>query len=350
MTTPARAGTAATGNRPVGRRIVRIFAALLLLVAASLFAMAWFGSNLAMNPPWYVHRSPEQGLLPRDGDAFAIAGWQGVFHDPLEDLGLEFETVEFPAIDGSTLRGWLVPGDPGARAGIVAVHGAGADRREFLRHVPVFNDPGYPVLLFDCREQGISDGSGRGVSLGIREHEDVSSAVAFLRQRQGLERVAVVGTSQGGAAVILAGARDASIDAVIAENPFSSITELMLAASPRFEGPAPDFLVGLVARIAIWRMGGSDLPAPIEVVDRIAPRPLLLMHGEADSVIPVEQTRALYIASGGHAQLWIAPGAEHARLYNLHPEQWRERVQSLLFEALGTPRGEPSPAKLARTP
>ena len=240
-----------------------------------------------------------------------------------------------------------MPGTPNAVAGVVTVHGAGADRREFLRHVPVFNAPGYPVLLFDCREHGTSDGDSAGISLGIREHEDVSSAVAYMKQVRGLERVAVVGTSQGGASVILAAAADSEIDAVVAENPFTSIHALIAAAGPSLGQKTPEFVLALVGSMAIWRMGGMDVPAPIEVVDRIAPRPLLLMHGDADRVIPVQQTRDLYLATGGHAQLWIAPGGGHATLYNSHPEQWSERVQTLLFDSLGSPLGEPLAAEPA---
>jgi len=101
----------------------------------------------------------------------------------------------------------------------------------------------------------------------------------------------------------------------------------------------------LIARLAIWRMDGTEVPAPIDVVDRIAPRPLLLMHGDADALIPAEQTRELYLATGGHARLWIAPGAGHGRLYNSHPEEWEERVQTLLLEELGPPRGNFSSAR-----
>jgi fermentation-respiration switch protein FrsA (DUF1100 family) len=319
------------------RRIAHVALALLLLATGALVAVAWYGSEIALRPAWYEHRSPHDGLGPRDGDAFAIEGWQSVFRDPGQDLGLAFEAVEFPAVDGSTLRGWWVPGESGARAGVVTVHGAGADRREFLRHVPVFHVLGYPVLLFDCREHGISDGTAAGISLGIREHHDVSSAVAYMKQVRGLERVGVVGTSQGGASVILAAAADESIDAVVAENPFTSIRELIAVGGARSGRETPELLLRLITFTTLWRMGGLDVPAPIEVVAEIAPRPLLLMHGDADRVIPVQQTRDLYLATSGHAELWIAPGAEHARLYNSHSEEWAERVQSLLLEGLGPP-------------
>ena len=309
--------------------------ASLALGVAFVVAVGWLGSNQALRPPWYHPRTPEQGLWPMD-PADENFSWQGGYRDPRTDLGLDYETVEFPASDGSTLRGWLVPGAPGATAGVVAVHGAGADRREFLRQVPVFHGSGYPVLLFDCREQGISDGAGRGVSLGFRESEDVTAAVAFAKRVRGLTRVAVIGTSQGAASAILAAAADPSIDAVIAENSFTSIPDLVrdLRGLPDAR-PVPPWASRVVAAFAVWRMGGLGRPAPIDVVGAIAPRPLLLMHGSEDTAIPYAHSERLRAAAGEPVELWIVPGGRHSSLFNRAPEEWQRRVIGFLARWLG---------------
>lgn len=274
--------------------------------------------------------------------------WQGGYRDPQTDLGLEFETVELPARDGSVLRGWYVPGQPGATAGVVAVHGAGADRREFLRQVPLLHAAGYPVVLFDCREHGISDGTGRGVSLGIRESEDVAAVVVWAKQVRGLERVAVIGTSQGAASAILAAAAEPSIDVVIAENAFTSIRDLVRDLDGLQEvRPTPDWLVDLVAATAVWRMGGWGRPAPIEVVGAIAPRPLLLMHGTHDRAIPWAHSERLRAAAGEPVELWIVEGGEHAALFNHAPDEWKRRVLGFLARWLGPARPASLPSRPA---
>lgn len=294
-------------------------------------AVGWFGSNPALRPPWYEHRTPDQGLRPVDpeGEGFI---WEGGYRDPGRDLGLAYESVEIPGPDGSTLRGWLVPAESRSRGGIVAVHGGGADRREFLRHVPMFHRAGLPVVLFDCREQGVSDGHGRGISLGMRESADVSSVAAWARLELGWQSVAVIGTSQGGASVILAAAADPSIDVVIAENPFTSIHDLVRDVSA-VARPIPGWAVALVANAAILRMegiGALSRPSPIDVVDRIAPRPLLLMHGSADVVVPVEHSKRLAAAAGDSAELWILEGAGHAALFNRDPDAYETHVIGFL--------------------
>jgi len=315
-----------------------IYAALLGTAALGLafvLAVGWLGSNQALRPPWYQHRTPEQGLVPMDPAADFFV-WQGGYRDPRTDLGLDYETVELSARDGSTLRGWYVPGEAGATAGVVAVHGGGADRREFLRQVPVFHRAGYPVLLFDCREQGISDGAGRGISLGIRESEDAAAAVAWAKRSRGLERVALIGTSQGAASAILAAAAEPSIDVVIAENSFTSIEDLVRDVGGLEDvRPTPGWAARVVAAFAIWRMGGSGRPAPIDVVAAIAPRPLLLMHGTKDQAIPTAHSERLRVAAREPVELWIVEGGEHSALFNRAPEEWERRVVGFLSRWLG---------------
>jgi alpha-beta hydrolase superfamily lysophospholipase len=314
-------------------------AALLALALGFVVFVAWRGSSQALFPPFYEHRTPQQGLRPIDLATFSQ--WAGGYRDPRADLGLDFEDVELPGPGGATLRGWWVPGAQGATAGVVAVHGAHADRREFLRHVPLFHAEGYPVLLFDCREHGTSDGARRGISLGVRESEDVIAAVAWARRVRGLARVAVLGTSQGGASAILAAAADPRIDVVVAENPFTSVHELFRDFRG-LEGrePVPRWIARLVSTATLWRIGGIGRPAPIDVVGAIAPRPLLLMHGTEDSAIPVGHSERLRDAAGEPVELWILEGARHAALYNAAPEEWRRRVVGFLARWLGPARAE----------
>jgi pimeloyl-ACP methyl ester carboxylesterase len=317
------------------RRLVWLAGTLVMILVLALGAGLWRDATRTIRPPWYTHRTPEQGLVPRDGDWLAEKGLLGKIHDPGQDFGYAFESVEFSAADGSTLRGWFVPGDPDAVAGIVTVHGAGVDRRDFLRHLPVFHVAGYPVLLFDCREHGISDGAARGASFGVREHEDVSSAVAYMKEARGLQRVGVVGTSQGGTSVILAAAADAAIDAVISENPFASVPEMLENVVPQLlgESPSKSELAALIAVIE-WRTGSGNLELPLEAAARIAPRPLLLMHGTKDAIIPYSHSERLHAVAPG-SELWIAEDAGHAALFNRYPEEWSRRVLGFLAGSIG---------------
>jgi dipeptidyl aminopeptidase/acylaminoacyl peptidase len=318
------------------KRLAGITGSLAALALSALTAGVWWTSEMTLRPEWHEHRTPAEGLRPADD----FAPWGGRTHEPERDFGYAFESIEFEAEDGATLRGWWIPGIPDARVGVVTVHGGGADRRDFLRHLPVFHEAGYPVLMFDCREHGISDGEDRGVSFGVREHADVISAVHEARRRGALQRIAVVGTSQGGASVILAAARDPSIDAVVSENPYTDLLSLVRDGAAAFDtraAVAPTF-IDWVARLTAWRIGADRAPAPIDVVARIAPRPLLLMHGTDDRLIPPAHTERLH-AAAPFAELWLLPGAHHAALFDAAPDEWRRRVLDFLRRSVGPAAG-----------
>jgi pimeloyl-ACP methyl ester carboxylesterase len=277
-------------------------------------------SRALTHPPGYVHPAPAGPQTP------------GTAH------GLAYRDVLVPLGEGRQgLSAWLVPGAPGARVGVVTSHGRAADRRDFLRHLPVFHGWGAPVLLFDHREHGVSPGAGAGMALGMREAEDVRAAARALRAEvPGLERVVVVGVSLGASAALLAAAEDAGVDGVVAESPFASVPRMLdgWAARRLSRLPVPVRVPAAwgraVAEVSRRRAGLPLLVAPEDVVARLAPRPLLLVHGGADDAIPVAHSERLRALAGPGAELLVVPGAAHGRAYDADPAAWGARVRALL--------------------
>jgi fermentation-respiration switch protein FrsA (DUF1100 family) len=69
-------------------------------------------------------------------------------------------------------------------------------------------------------------------------------------------------------------------------------------------------------RLTSWRYGYRfGAVRPIEAVAAISPRPLLLIHGAADSLIPVSHAHELFAAAREPKQCWIVEGAEHCGAY-----------------------------------
>ncbi|MBI4581131.1 MAG: alpha/beta hydrolase, partial [Planctomycetes bacterium] len=69
----------------------------------------------------------------------------------------------------------------------------------------------------------------------------------------------------------------------------------------------------LLLPIAWWvpRLLIGNAYDPIDHVGRIAPRPLLIIHGTADEIVPVEMARRLHAAAGDPKELWLVDGADH---------------------------------------
>ena len=275
----------------------------LAIVLSGPLALAWWASGVMLRPPWYVHPGP--------GAPLPVRG----LTDPAHDFGLAYEDVAFATEGGATLRGWLVPAAPPSPCAAVLAGGGWTDRRSLLALAPALHAAGLTVLAFDYREHGQSDGAGRGVSFGLRESGDVESAVRFVERERGTARTAVIGFSMGGAAAILAaGSAGSAIDAVVASSPGTTLADLLDTYPDARRTPA--WLRGVVARILLWRIGappGSrpDTVGPLAVIDRVAPRPLLLLHGQEDPVNSLADARRLFERAREPKQLVVVAGASH---------------------------------------
>jgi uncharacterized protein len=249
------------------------------------------------------------------------------------DLGLTYERVTLSAPDGVRLAAWYVP-CRGARAGIVVCHGYRACRQYTQWLLPLLHHAGFAVMTFDFRGMGESGGST--CSFGSLEKEDVRAAVHDLRQRAGLGlgKVGVWGHSLGGAAAILAAADDRDIGAVVTDSAFARLDQMV---RQRFSGlGAPGVPLADCTRWWAERMCGfsAGTVAPASVVARISPRPLMIIHGEADSYTPSSHAKTLYAAAAGPKQLWIVPGASHTSCHSKDPGEYERRVSAFFGQAL----------------
>ncbi len=90
---------------------------------------------------------------------------------------------------------------------------------------------------------------------------------------------------------------------------------------------------------ARWRYGlrpeGLD---PIAFVGRWSDRPLLLIHGQDDPVVPIGQARELERAAGGSCRLVTRQGAGHVEAYDKDPAGYLREVGEFFERHLGRPQ------------
>jgi pimeloyl-ACP methyl ester carboxylesterase len=212
----------------------------------------------------------------------------------------------------------------------VIAHGftGDVDRPHVRRVVKAFTQYG-AVVTFSFRGHGASGGRS---TVGDREVLDLAAAVRWARSF-GHEGVATVGFSMGGSVALRhaalyrpeggpdgsgrAGRTGAHTDAVVS---VSAPARWYYRGTPpmrrlhwlvtRPEGR----LVGRYGfRTRIHHREWDPVPlSPVEAVPRIAPTPLLVVHGERDGYFPVDHPRMLATAAGDHAELWLEPGMGHA--------------------------------------
>jgi fermentation-respiration switch protein FrsA (DUF1100 family) len=76
---------------------------------------------------------------------------------------------------------------------------------------------------------------------------------------------------------------------------------------------------------------------PVEVVDRISPRPLLLMHGVEDEIVPVANAHALYASAGEPKELWLIDNLKHCQALEEAYEPFKRRLLGFFDRWLAAP-------------
>ncbi len=221
--------------------------------------------------------------------------------------------------DGVQLRGDYLPAADRPEPAVVLIHGfTQCAARVAIRQMVDALVGRVPVLVPDLRGHGRSGGA---CTLGDEEVHDVAAAVTEAR-RLGHRRVVTLGVSMGAAIVLRHAALaepEQQPDAVVAVSSPSRwwIRESSLMRRVHWVVEQPHGrLAGRLVGVRVagnWYDGGwAVVPAsPIEVVDRIAPTPMLLVHGSEDAYFGTEHAVALHRAADGHGELWIEPGMGH---------------------------------------
>jgi alpha-beta hydrolase superfamily lysophospholipase len=230
--------------------------------------------------------------------------------------------------------------DPGpSELAIIVAHGfTGSWRRPALRRVArVFNRTG-GVVSFDFRGHGRSGGHS---TVGDLEVLDLQAAVDRAREL-GYATVATVGFSMGASIVVRhAGTRKAALAAVVAISGPSRWYYRGTVPMRRVHWVIERRLGRLVSRVALrTRIDPTGWPivpeAPDEVVDRISPVPLLVVHGDSDRYFPVEHGERLYAAAAEPKRLWLERGFGHAE--NAASDELLERIRDWIIQAARTGR------------
>lgn len=241
----------------------------------------------------------------------SLAGCAGQFFHPMSrhvslpsDRGLAYEDVRLTAADGTRLHGWFLPARAPARGTVLFLHGNAENISTHIASVAWLPARGYHVLLIDYRGFGASAGTP-SVEGAL---QDVDAAMRWLLARRDIDqrRIVVFGQSLGAALAIHFVAHSKHrphIRALIADSAFSSYRGIV-------REKLSDFWLTWPLQVPLsWTV--SDAHSPVHSVARLAPVPVLFLHGDHDPIIPADHSRRLYREASEPKQLWIVPGGRH---------------------------------------
>ena len=207
------------------------------------------------------------------------------------DFGVEFEPVSISTRDGERLHGWWLR-PPSPRASILYFHGNGGNLSVWAPILAGIAKRGYTLLAFDYRGYGLS--TGRPTEQGL--YRDVNAVLEEFATRVPADRPRLyLGRSLGVVMAAYATTIHAP-DGLILESGFPSARSL-LRNSP---------LLFVLSSFASYRF-----PAAAFLQARSTPSPVLVLHGDHDRIVPIDQGRALFEAVSQPKQFVTIPGGDH---------------------------------------
>ncbi|NDJ74831.1 MAG: prolyl oligopeptidase family serine peptidase [Chloroflexi bacterium] len=295
---------------PRRRRLRRLGVFFVLMLAFGLFGIPALCGCGTMY--WLVH--PGCGGDATTPSDFGYNDW--------EDLAID-------ARAGGSFQAYFIPGDNGATIIIPPTGGAGRGSRLDLADMLARN--GYAVLTYDSRRCADLGNS----SLGYKEISEVEDVVDYLLAREDVDpdRIGITGFSAAGATTIMAAARRPELRAIIAEGGYGDFAE---GAVGLYDGGG-----SFVETTYKWSLSlsyrlftGEDIDrlSPLDVIDRIAPRPILLIYGTKEASLSGAYEQQA--AAGDNATLWVVAGAGHGEYQAVAPAEYEQRVIEFFDQAL----------------
>lgn len=280
--------------------------------------------------------NPAKALLEdKDGQlsrlAEALLGKNGgdrLFYFPSKDqpytpekYGVKYEDVTFKSADGTELHGWFIPSKLGAekaKATIVFSHGNAGSVAHHYGFIDWLMPAGYNVLLYDYRAFGKSKGalSRKGLI------EDVTAAFEYVASRKDVDSTKLVSFSHslGGAKSVVALAMKPvkGLRAVITDGAFASYKEMAQQKAGQ---------VGA-------NLTTNDFSA-IDYIDKLAPVPLLIVHGTQDRMVPLGQGEKLFKKAKAPKTFFKIEAGSHTDALARNDGEYRKKMLAWLDGVLG---------------
>ncbi len=255
----------------------------------------------------------------------------GLFYYPNDRLyqtpDTPYESVAFKSHDGTLLTGWFVPAVGPATGTIIHFHGNAANISNHYGFVAWLPEAGFNLFTFDYRGYGDSQGSPNRQGI----FEDSVAALEYLATRGDVDpkRLVALGQSLGGANAITAAAATPEIPlkGVVVESAFDSYRAI--ARDKIGYIPLLGWFKTPLSLIAV-----TNEHSPGEVIHRLSPTPLLIIHGTHDRVIPYAHGRRLYEAAENPKMMWTVDQGHHTSAFTTQGAIYRQKLTDYLHTIL----------------
>ena len=241
----------------------------------------------------------------------------------------------FKTEDKVQIKGWFIPSEEYSAKTVILMHGWGMNRSDILKNTYFLRDLGFNLLYFDFRALGES--GGKTSSIGYLELKDVAAAVRFLKETrpQFCEKIGLYGLSMGGMVAICEAAHNPEISCVVAEASYYSFRRVV-SRWAWVHHKVPYFpLIPIILHYIRKYLGvNPERYSPKYNIPKIAPRPVFIIHGRYDNLVPAAQAKMLFKKAGEPKEIWLVPGAKHNKCAEVGGFEYKQRLADFFRQYL----------------
>ena len=304
----------------------------------------WVGLILllvGLIPPLALHFHLFSKYLP-----FLVRAMQETppFNIPYGSPQPDAEAVVFPTTHGLQLQGCYLRARTAERRGVI-LFGLefGCKRWACVPYCDFLRQHGYDIFTFETRGQGDSPSQpGYEPMVWTTQYEldDFRAALGWLKARPDADPqgIGFFGLSKGGSAGLYAACEDPYIRCCVTDGMFAMHTTMVpymrkyifiYSRNAWIARNLPGWYYEFAARKGRELIGKErhcTFPNLEAMLPKLAPRPLLMIHGSSDTYIRVEMAETLFRRVREPKELWVVEGAKHNQAFHVANGEYKERV------------------------
>lgn len=244
-------------------------------------------------------------------------------------------TITMQSYDNLKLKAQFIKNNKNsAHKAVILAHGFRNTGEDMGKYAKFYYDQGFDVLLPDARGHG--DSEGDYIGYGWHERLDYKDWIKYLIQQHDAEQIILQGNSMGAATVLMTSGEQLpkQVKGIVADSSYSTVKKELAHQLKSIYGLPAFPLLEVTSVVANIRAGYTLQEA--SAVDQVRKNkvPLLLIHGDADDLVPTEMATELYEAASGENELWIVPDAGHTKAFDNITGEYEEKLSQFLGKVL----------------
>jgi len=311
------------------KRVIIIASSLIGVLLIGLFVAAnyFYGVGIKRGTEVELHREAEvvsAEASPEDQFLFEEANaW---FDEQDADI------LDINSFDDLTLKAQYIEQESEKK--VILAHGFNQSGSDMGKLTKFYHEQGFDILLPDARGHGESEGAYIGY--GWHDRLDYLDWIDVLIDEYHAEEIILHGNSMGAAVVLMTSGEELpdQVKAIVADSSYSTLEEELIHQLKHIYN-LPSFpLLNVTSMVTKVRAGYTF--KEVSAIDQVQKntRPLFIIHGDADDLVPTEMGHRIYEAAGGEKELWIVPDAGHTKAFDIVSEEFQDRVEAFIKSVL----------------